>query len=462
MGAAGSVIPATREAALADGYTEAEIDAYIASKSPIEGTSMPATASNTTSTSVSNTDKSIHNPEGEQQEEHYKEIEVVDTSEKDRPDNTIVIDGNGVDSIDPESGTNPSVAKEVHFGIVDEVSMDLELRHEDRSSAAKLELGWKETGRLVKRLSEHELENKALNFERGRPRRIPTMDRIDMVENAHEKLLEHEEETRAAAEEERLRNPPCQRCGATLLAAPYFTLEGRHYIKVLSSRLQNGIPVVSYTILRGKGAGCSFSPHADNDSAGGEVTKGLKWFLGHARHDCSKAPKEPVSDRISGRSGEVHNSRSNGGGGGGGGRIAITIASGAVVIAEPLLHHTPYDVQDGLATPAKPILQHRSDSSTSCTTCDTDSGTSNGNAENTEGKTEVDSGASCSSEDPGKSFDANLCGGVKHGAAIRRQQTPGLLLFKQYSDDNNDDEDDGEEEDDEKEERGVEIEAAKK
>ena len=68
MGAAGSVIPATREAALADGYTEAEIDAYIASKSPIEGTSMPATASNTTSTSVSNTDKSIHNPEGEQQE----------------------------------------------------------------------------------------------------------------------------------------------------------------------------------------------------------------------------------------------------------------------------------------------------------------------------------------------------------------------------------------------------------
>ena len=91
MGAAGSVIPATREAALADGYTEAEIDAYIASKSPVEGTSMPATVNNTTSTGVSNTDKSIYNPEAEEQEEHHKEIKVVDTSEKDRPDNIIII-----------------------------------------------------------------------------------------------------------------------------------------------------------------------------------------------------------------------------------------------------------------------------------------------------------------------------------------------------------------------------------
>ena len=78
------------------------------------------------------------------------------------------------------------------------MQMDLDLRSDN-----KLELGWKETGRTVKRLSQHEMDNKATNFERGFPRRIPTMDRFEMVTSAHEKLLEHEAEEARAAEEEK-------------------------------------------------------------------------------------------------------------------------------------------------------------------------------------------------------------------------------------------------------------------
>ena len=366
MGSAGSV-PASREAALAAGYSEQDIEAHLQQLATTTTTTTTTVAVVATAlpdgTPMDGTpmqqqlkDNAVPTPQ-DPQESGGGDVLSSSSSSSSSPLVEVVL-GEGPSVVQVEE-TNEQVApgvgdpqqeqeqtseakggengggdndlRQVRFGVVDEVQMDLDLRSDN-----KLELGWKETGRTVKRLSQHEMDNKATNFERGFPRRIPTMDRFEMVTSAHEKLLEHEAEEARAAEEEKRTNPPCPRCQVPLLSAPRFVLDGREEVLVVSSLLHAGTAVVKYKPLRRSRSGSADTPPSTSDDDGGpEVTKGLKWFLAHAVHDCGqrRMSDDPAAKR---------------------GAAVVSVAGGAVVVAEPLVHHGPHDVDDGRAAPAKP------------------------------------------------------------------------------------------------------------
>ena len=280
MGSAGSV-PASREAALAAGYSEQDIEAHLQQLATTTTTTTTTTVAVVATALPDGTpmdgtpmqqqlkDNAMPTPQDPQESGGGGVLSSSSSSSSSPLVEVVLGEGPSVVQVeetneqvapgvgDPqqeqeqtseakggENGGGDNDLRQVRFGVVDEVQMDLDLRSDN-----KLELGWKETGRTVKRLSQHEMDNKATNFERGFPRRIPTMDRFEMVTSAHEKLLEHEAEEARAAEEEKRTNPPCPRCQVPLLSAPRFVLDGREEVLVVSSLLHAGTAVVKYKPL---------------------------------------------------------------------------------------------------------------------------------------------------------------------------------------------------------------------
>jgi len=199
----------------------------------------------------------------------------------------------------------------VKFGFVEEIEMDMEL------FMSKVELGWEVTGRHVEPLSPHEARSWGSNFQRGRPRRIPTVERLDLVVAAHAKAEALEAEAKAARAIDLVRNPLCGRCKEPLLRAPLWALRdfssgafNEVEVLVLASRFEgeaalDGVVVVEFRPLAvpggeaGHSANNLFSSPSTSTSDDGEegetsqfagpsVTKGMNWFLRTAKHHCGQ------------------------------------------------------------------------------------------------------------------------------------------------------------------------------